>query len=240
MSLPVLWSFRRCPYAIRARLALASSGVSVELREVVLRDKPAAFLAASPSATVPCLDTATGVIDESLEIMIWALHQNDPEGWLDMPDTDLITTCDGPFKTALDRYKYPTRYTDVDPEQARAAASDFLEVLNQKLDDEPYLFGASPKLADMAILPFVRQFAHVDLNWFDAQSWSAVIAWLGRFKTSGRFGAIMAKYPAWMPDDMPITFPQSVVAQVSSGQKYPGGLGAGPQSEKSPANKGGA
>ena len=194
MSRPVLWSFRRCPYAMRARLAVASSGITVELREVVLRDKPAAFFAASPSATVPCLETTDGVIDESLEIMIWALRQNDPEGWLDMPDTDLITTCDGPFKTALDRYKYPTRYPDADPEHNRAAACEFLGTLNRQIDQQAYLFGAVPTLADMAILPFIRQFAHVDLEWFQAQDWTAVIGWLERFKTSERFAAIMPKF----------------------------------------------
>jgi len=193
---------------MRARLAIVSSGTSVELREVVLRDKPAAFLAASPSATVPCLETADGVIDESLEIMIWALHQNDPEGWLDMPDTDLIATCDEPFKTALDHYKYPTRYADIDPEQARSAASGFIETLDRQLGDQPYLFGATPKLADMAVLPFVRQFAHVDLAWFQTQDWTAVSGWLERFKTSDRFADIMPKFTQWQDGDIPVLFPQ--------------------------------
>ncbi|MBU2487130.1 MAG: glutathione S-transferase N-terminal domain-containing protein, partial [Alphaproteobacteria bacterium] len=109
---PVLYSFRRCPYAMRARLAVASAGVEVELREILLRDKPAAFLAASPSATVPCLVTDSGVIDESLDVMLWALTQNDPEGWLQMPEAghDWITRADGPFKQALDRTKYANRY----------------------------------------------------------------------------------------------------------------------------------
>lgn len=204
---PILWSFRRCPYAMRARLALAASGVTVELREVVLRDKPAAFLAASPSATVPCLETATGVIDESLEIMIWALRQSDPEGWLDMPDTDLIATCDGSFKTALDRYKYPTRYADADPTQERAVAGHFLDTLNQQIDQKAYLFGDAPSLADMAILPFIRQFAHVDLDWFEGQDWPFAIGWLERFKSSERFAAIMPKFAQWQDGDAPVLFP---------------------------------
>ncbi len=119
---PILYSFRRCPYAIRARLALASAGVRVELREVVLRDKPQAFLDASPSATVPCLVVAGQVVDESLDIMLWALRQADPEGLLTDPAFDLIARFDGPFKQALDRTKYAVRHPDSDPEQTRAQA----------------------------------------------------------------------------------------------------------------------
>ena len=192
---------------MRARLALASSGLTVKLREVVLRDKPAAFLATSPSATVPCLETAEGVIDESLEIMIWALRQNDPEGWLDMPESDLIATCDGPFKTALDRYKYSTRYADTDPVAERNLASAFVKSLDAQLANQLYLFGPNPKLADMALLPFVRQFAHVDLDWFIDQPWPHLRHWLETFKTSKRFAAIMTKYPRWAPGDDAIMFP---------------------------------
>lgn len=209
MTLPILWSFRRCPYAMRARLALASCGMPCDLREVVLRDKPAAFLDTSPSATVPCLDTGTAIIDESLDIMVWALGQSDPEGLLDMPLTghDLIRTCDTTFKSALDQYKYPTRYEDVDPDAARDAAGSFVNQLNAVLSRQLFLFGDSPKLADMAILPFIRQFAHVDQDWFNDQDWPAVIGWLERFKTSDRFAAIMQKYPQWSPDTPPVSFP---------------------------------
>ncbi|MDF1668310.1 MAG: glutathione S-transferase [Roseovarius sp.] len=209
MSRPVLWSFRRCPYAMRARLGVASAGLETDLREVVLRDKPKAFLGTSPSATVPCLDTGALVIDESLDIMIWALRQNDPEGWLDMPDQghNLIATCDGPFKTALDHYKYPTRYDGIDAPTARDSAAEFLHRLNTQLGAQAFVFGDTPKLADMAILPFVRQFAHVDLDWFNAQPWPALANWLERFKTSDRFAAIMHKYPPWQPGDAPTCFP---------------------------------
>jgi glutathione S-transferase len=206
MTAPVLYSFRRCPYAIRARLAIASAGLEIELREVLLRDKPRAFLAASPSATVPCLDSADGVIDESLDIMVWALAQNDPEAWLAMPDTgfDWIARADGPFKTALDRTKYAARYPASDPLQHRSIASDFLAELNQSLGR--WIF-ERPTLADFAILPFVRQFALIDKAWFDAQPWPRLQAWLESFLASDRFAMVMRKYPQWREGDPPVRFP---------------------------------
>ena len=117
MTLPILYSFRRCPYAIRARLALQISAISTDLREIVLRDKAPAFLSISPSQSVPCLQHENFVIDESLDIMIWALRQNDPQGWLKMPDAGyaLIEQNDGAFKAALDRTKYPNRFPQDDP-----------------------------------------------------------------------------------------------------------------------------
>lgn len=206
MSAPVLWSFRRCPYAIRARLAVRCSGVQVELREIVLRDKPPEFLAASPSATVPCLVTPAGVIDESLDIMRWALGQNDPENWLNMPPEgfDWITRCDGPFKHALDRVKYASRYPEDDPEQHLIAARAFFDDLESRLD--AWIF-ARPTLADMAILPFVRQFAHIDKAWFDAQPWPRVQDWLARFMASDAFAAVMPKFPRWQAGQPGKSFP---------------------------------
>ena len=194
---------------MRARLALSSASVKVHLREVVLRDKPDAFLAASPSATVPCLQVGTQCIDESFDIMLWALRQNDPEGWLDMPEGGdaLIEACDGDFKTVLDRYKYNSRHGDVDIASERGKAGIFLHQLEAQLDGGDWLFGANPCLADMAILPFIRQFAHVDLMWFTAQPWPNVIHWFGAFKASGRFRAIMSKYPQWQAGDVPVIFP---------------------------------
>lgn len=208
---PILWTFRRCPYAMRARLAIQSAGVEVELREILLRDKPDAFLAASPKGTVPVVEDGETVIEESLDVMHWALAQNDPEAWLDMPDPglDLIAQTDGPFKTALDRTKYAVRYPDVDVVEERHKAGTFLAMLESQLADTPYLFGDAPRLADMAILPFVRQFAHTDLNWFAAQPWPAVARWLEAFKTSDRFRKIMTKYPQWQPGDAPTAFPKA-------------------------------
>ncbi|MBT0957870.1 glutathione S-transferase [Alphaproteobacteria bacterium KMM 3653] len=195
---PILWTFRRCPYAIRARLAVAASGLTVEHREILLRDKPEAFRNASPTATVPCLETDNGSIDESLDIMLWALRQSDPEHWLEMPaeGMDLIAATDGPFKTALDRTKYHTRH-DTTADAERPAAMPHLQALNARLAATPYLFGDTPRLADMAILPFVRQFAHIDRAWFDAQDWPHLIRWLDAFLASPRFTQQMIKRPLW-------------------------------------------
>lgn len=206
---PILWSFRRCPYAMRARLAVHASGVDVALREIVLRDKPAEFLATSPKATVPVLDTGDTVIAESRDIMLWALARNDPEGWLDMPQLghDLIDICDGPFKAAIDHYKYAPRYPDLDPVKERAKAVGFLRDLDDRLCRSPCLFGANPCLADMAILPFVRQFAQVDRPWFDTQGLAGVVRWLDDFTGSARFAAIMQKYPPWQSGQDQVLFP---------------------------------
>ncbi|MEL7184044.1 MAG: glutathione S-transferase [Pseudomonadota bacterium] len=205
---PVLWSFRRCPYAMRARLALRSAGIRVELREILLRDKPQAFLDTSPSGTVPCLKIGDRVVDESLDIMVWALTQNDPDGLMSMPDQgwDLIGENDGPFKAALDHTKYATRYPDLDPTAERARAADFLIRLQGHLAEHPWMFGVQPTLADYAILPFVRQFAFVDRTWFDAQPWPGVTAWLDRFLESPDFAAIMSKHPPWQDAQPPVWF----------------------------------
>jgi len=202
---PVLYSFRRCPYAMRARLAIASAGQDVELREIVLRDKPAAFLSTSPSGTVPCLVVADGVIDESLDVMIWALKQNDPEGWLTMPEAghDWIARADGPFKDALDRTKYANRYPELDPAEQRGVAAGFLSELDDTIGQ--WIFD-HPTLADFAILPFVRQFAFIDKDWFDAQPWPTLQGWLDRFLISDRFAHIMEKYPQWQEGDPPTFF----------------------------------
>jgi len=203
---PVLYSFRRCPYAMRARLALAVSNCEVELREIALRNKPQAFLDVSKSATVPCLVTAETVIDESLDIMFWSLKRDDPEGWLKMPEAGLawIERADGPFKSALDRTKYANRYEGVDPSAQRDQASDFLADLDAQID--LWMFGR-PTLADFAILPFVRQFAFIDKVWFDTQPWPDLQGWLERFLVSQRFLGMMQKYPQWHKGDEPILFP---------------------------------
>jgi len=215
-ELPILYSFRRCPYAMRARLAVMASGVETELREIVLRDKAPAFLEASPSATVPCLVEADGtVLDESLDIMLWALERNDPEGWLPPEEARrqeqmaLIETIDGPFKRHLDRYKYSTRFEDADRETEQVAAAAYVTDLENRLASDPWLSGETPGLADFAILPFIRQFANTDRDWFDQQSWSGVLRWLRRFETSDRFTAIMGKYPKWTEGDPMTLFGRS-------------------------------
>ena len=162
-DLPTLYSFRRCPYAIRARLALQVSAISTDLREIVLRDKAPAFLSILPSQSVPCLRHDNFVIDESPDIMTWALRQNNPQGWLKMPTVGyaLIDQNDGAFKTALDRTNYPNRFPQDDPLKNRQIASEFLQLLNEQLQ-AGFLLGPSAILADSAILPFVRQFAFID------------------------------------------------------------------------------
>lgn len=213
-SHPILYSFRRCPYAMRARLAIASAGITVELREIVLRDKAPEFVAASPKATVPVIVTPDQTLEESLDIMQWALVQNDPEHWLKNPDFDLIAQNDGPFKSALDRTKYHTRYDDADPEVERQRANEFLSALNQRLIDAPYLGGGSPNLTDMAILPFIRQFANIDRNRFNAEPFSQLRNWLDGFLASHRFAAIMTKYPMWRAGDPSTYFPASTHENV--------------------------
>ncbi|MEP1519410.1 glutathione S-transferase [Ascidiaceihabitans sp.] len=205
-DIPIFYSFRRCPYAIRARLALAVARVQVDLREVVLRDKPDAFLQTSPSGTVPCLQHVEGVIDESLDVMIWALQRHDPQGWLDMPAEgwDWIARCDGAFKTALDRTKYATRYPDADPQAERAKAMAFLQDLDQQING--WVF-AHPTIADYAILPFVRQFAFIDKAQFDRETIPQVQAWLAGFLGTQAFADVMGKYPQWIAGSDGIVFP---------------------------------
>lgn len=216
VGLPIFYSFRRCPYAMRARLAIAASGIEVELREVILKAKPAELLQASPKGTVPVLIASDGkVIDESLEIMRWALDQHDPEQWLN-PDNGtlasmlaLIADCDGDFKHHLDRYKYPERYTGADALQHRAAGATFLASLNERLLAQPYLYGKRAALADMAIAPFVRQYAQTDATWFAQQPWPALVGWLASMVDSERFASIMDKYPPWTPGIPGPRFPQA-------------------------------
>lgn len=203
-ALPILYSFRRCPYAMRARMALLVAGVAVELREVALRDKPAAMLAASPKATVPVLLCEDGsVIDESLAIMRWALARRDPEDWLAGDDAALIAGFDGAFKQHLDRYKYPERHA-ADPHAQRAAGLALLGTLERRLAAHTNLSRDERAFSDIAIMPFVRQFAAVDRDWFDAQAVPHVRAWLARHVASPLFERAMLRVAAWRPGDVPV------------------------------------
>lgn len=197
---PILYSFRRCPYAMRARLALLVSGVSFELREVKLSAKPAAMIAASPKGTVPVLVLEDGrVIDESLDIMRWALGRHDPEGWLAGDDAALIAANDGPFKHHLDRAKYPERH-GVDPEPHRAGALALLAPLEERLRAQAFLCGATRTLTDAALMPFVRQFAAIDAGWFADQPLPAVQRWLAGQIASPLFDRAMARHAVWRGD----------------------------------------
>jgi glutathione S-transferase len=197
-ALPILYSFRRCPYAMRARMALIVSGTAFELREVKLRDKPAEMIALSPKATVPVLLTTEGrVIDQSIDIMHWALRRNDPEDWLASIEDPLIAANDGPFKFHLDRYKYPNRH-EGDPHEHRAAAIEMLKVLEARLSDSANLSRPTRSLVDMAIMPFVRQFANTDRTFFDAEPLPRLQQWLATHIASPLFETTMITYPQWI------------------------------------------
>jgi glutathione S-transferase len=189
-------------------MAIAVSGVQVELREVVLRDKPPEMIAVSPKGTVPVLVVGDGhVVDESLDIMRWALAQNDPENWLAHDDAGMIAANDGPFKQALDRYKYPHRYGLADGLEHREVARDHLSGLNDILAAQPYLGGSTPAFTDIALFPLVRQFAATDQLWFDALPLPALQAWLNRLLVSDLFGQIMTRHTKWTAGDEITVFP---------------------------------
>ena len=192
---------------MRGRMALDASGIAVEHREILLRDKPAEMLAASPKGTVPVVVLPEGrVIEESLDVMLWALGQNDPENWLSPPSSDrsemdaLIAANDGPFKHHLDRYKYVTRYEEAVASEHRTAASAYLQDLEDRLNRSDQLLGDAPSLADIALFPFVRQFANTDRDWFDAQPWPNLQRWLNGHLQSARFERIMQKHALFISE----------------------------------------
>ena len=220
---PTLYSFRRCPYAMRARMALIVSKQTCTIREILLRDKPAAMLEASAKGTVPVLVLPDGrVLDESLDIMRWALDRHDPEGW--RPETPevqatvdaLVADNDGPFKHHLDRYKYATRYEDADPVQHRVEAEQFITKLEQRLAATPFLLGDHRSFADVAIMPFVRQFAHADRATFEARPFPNIQRWLSAFLETPLFKDAMTKFDVWQPDAVPVCFPPSPPSSTSS------------------------
>lgn len=188
MPLPILYSFRRCPYAMRARMALIASGISIEIREVELRNKPKAMLTASPKGSVPVLVLPDGsVIDESWDIMLWALRQNDPQNWLGGHENTLpaaqrlLEENDTVFKCNLDCYKYPERFPEHPQDFYRAQGAVFLQKLEAHLRATPYLLGNTLSIADAALLPFVRQFAAVDAHWFASAPYPKLRDWLTKF-----------------------------------------------------------
>jgi len=192
----LLYSFRRCPYAMRARLALRYSGLPVRIVEVSLKAKPAEMLALSPKGTVPVLSVEGRVIEESLEIMQWALAQHDPDDWLLLGDPAvlaLIAENDQVFKHHLNRYKYAERYPEQTMEHYRAEGEVFLQKLEGLLAEREYLLAEHLSLADAALAPFVRQFAHVDREWFAGTPYQRLQIWLQRFLESPLFTAVMAK-----------------------------------------------
>jgi len=202
MALPILYSYRRCPYAMRARMALWAAQIRVEVREVSLRDKPAHLLQISPKGTVPVLQLTEGtVLEQSLDIMLWALAQRDPQGWLNA-DRDtivrLIAINDGDFKKALDRYKYPERYPEQPQVFYRQQGEQFLQLLEAALQQHRFVLGDSASMADVAIFPFIRQFAAVDAEWFADSAYPQLRAWLNGWLESALFAQIMQKFPTYI------------------------------------------
>ena len=192
-----LYSFRRCPYAMRARMALLYAGIKIDIEEVDFKNKPAEMLRISPKGTVPILKTTDGqIIDESLDIMEWAIAQNDPNGWGESDNNKikaLICENDGSFKAALDRYKYPNRYPDEDCSEARNKGYAFLLKLDEKLQNQKQLCADHITMADIAIFPFIRQFANTDREWFDSLPLTHLRRWLDAHLNSDFFQMIMDK-----------------------------------------------
>ena len=202
MALPILYSYRRCPYAMRARMALKYTGIAVEIREIALRDKPEEMLKVSPKATVPVLVLDDGtVLEESLDIMRWAVPQNDSDGWLVTNNEltqQLIAENDSSFKRALDKYKYAIRFPEQSAKAYRAQGEVFLQKLEMLLNESQFLIKDQVSLADIAIFPFVRQFWAVDSAWFEAAPYPKLKAWLKGLVESELFVSIMEKQPTYI------------------------------------------
>lgn len=201
---------------MRARMAMATAGCDAELREVVLRDKPQQMLELSSKGTVPVLHLEDGrVLDESLDIMDWALSISDPDGWLRNRACErrqqLLQSNDGPFKSALDRYKYPNRSPEADPQHAYAAALEHLEEINVALGNQLFLDGQTMGFFDAAIFPFIRQFAAVNQSAFETLPFQALIDWHQRLLDHAKFRCVMKKLPAWKPEGPSLLFQQSLI-----------------------------
>jgi len=205
-NLPILYSFRRCPYAMRARMAIHISSQKCEIREVLLRDKPPSMLEYSSKGTVPVLVLQSGeVIDESLDVIDWALNLNDPDNWQRSKNNEktkeLIKINDGEFKYHLDRYKYSKRYDNEDPEFHRKKCLSFIEKVNSELQNSKYIFDDAISYIDISLLPFIRQFRIADNEWFDELPYENVKSWLSNFLNSELLKSIMSKYDIWKEGD---------------------------------------
>lgn len=199
---PILYSYRRCPYAMRARMALAYAGIPVEIREISLKEKPPSMVAISPKATVPVMQYGNLVLEQSLDIMRWALSQHDPDGWLtdknNIAVNTLIEVNDGSFKKILDQYKYPSRFPEVNPvDLLTSALNQHLRPLNNQLKKTEFLLGAKLSMADVAIFPFIRQFHMVDETLFSLYQLEDLKKWLNDCIESDLFLSIMQKHPVW-------------------------------------------
>ena len=199
---PILYSYRRCPYAMRARMTLKYAGIEYEHREIVLRNKPQSMLQVSPKGTVPVLCVGVLILDQSMDIMRWALDRSDPDGWLE-PDQliaiEWLEKNDGPFKTLLDQYKYPERYSHLNREEILNAAIELmLRPMETVLELNAYLMGNTLSWVDIAIFPFIRQFSMSDQKNFEALPFNRLQGWLGQLIESELFNSVMHKHPVWI------------------------------------------
>jgi len=205
MTLPILYSLQNCPYAMRARLALYKSGQEVAIREVKLKDKPQSLLDASAKATVPVLVLPTlVVIDESLDVMLWALNKTDPDNLMQDKDDgkkqqmlSMIKRFDQEFKPRLEQYKCAKRYKEDNLAQCRSACESYLVELEQRLSQHAFIFSQQESLVDIAILPFIRQFARVERQWYLQQPYPHLKCWLNNYLQSKMFSKVMTKQPVW-------------------------------------------
>ena len=221
MTQPILYSLQNCPYAMRARLAILMSQQAVLIRAIVMQNKPTEMLTLSPKATVPVLvlDTEFGthVIDESLDIMLWALNLSDPDNLLYADDATalpemlaIINENDRQFKPNLERYKRAKRFHGDDEEACRLQCEPFIQTLEQRLSQQPFLMGSTPSLLDFALLPFVRQFSRVNKRLYRQGPYTHLQQWLNHHLQSQLFAKAMLKYPLWLE-----TYEENVLGQLS-------------------------
>lgn len=204
MALPILYSLRHCPFAMRARLAIFRSKQAVELRDVKLKNKPDAMLTASAKGTVPILVVSSNqVIDESIDVMLWSLSKSDPANLLQGSASKLlnllafIAVYDQEFKPCIDRYKAAKRYHETNVEECREACEVYIQDLEQRLSEHDYIFGEYESIADIAIFPFIRQFAKVERQWYLQSAYPNLKRWLNRYLQSGMFNKVMTLHPIW-------------------------------------------
>ena len=214
MKNPILYSFRRCPYAMRARMAIYLNSISCELREVKLSNKPQEMLDISPKGTVPVLQLTDGkILEESLDIIFWAYKKNINsqiynDYLINKKNIDeLINIFDNSFKYNLDRYKYPNRFEGVDNLYHRGKCLDILKLVSQTLLNKNYIFSESLGIGDICIFPFIRQFRIANMEWFDEQiEIKNIITWFNKINSSDLFNKIMLKYDPWVDSDKPVIF----------------------------------
>ena len=210
MTLPILYSFRRCPYAMRARMVLLHSKIQCEIREIKLSNKPKEMLAISPKGTVPVLILENGdILDESLDVMLWAIEQGNLRNLFNSGKKeilDLIKINDGEFKDAIDRYKYSSLYPEKPMIEYRKMCELFLEKIESYLEKNKFIFGKNISLADLAIFPFIRQFCRVDIDWFNSSLFKKIKEWTLFFEGSENFIDIMRKIKPWTTGDKPTLF----------------------------------